>query len=145
MFFYTNSILNKPTGNKFLSLIILSYRFKVILLLCIFIDCSIDFFLWIRTGHSNEDTDQLGMIHMLCLKKCFIVIHSSFAWPKLISVLMVRVFYHLRFFIYFLIIVLLQLSQTSLVALLCPAHHSLPQSIPTFLSMSMGYLYLLLD
>ena len=45
------------------------------------------FFWWIRAGGSTEDTCQSGLIHMLCLKKLFIVICHSFAWPELISVL----------------------------------------------------------
>lgn len=37
-----------------------------------------------------------GIFH---LKKFFMVIHSSFAWPKLLSALVVRrIYYHLRFF-----------------------------------------------
>ena len=43
------------------------------------------------------------------------------------------------------IVILLQLSQFSPFALLCPSHPLLPQSVPTLLSMSMSHSYMYFD
>lgn len=77
IFFYTNSIFNKLTRNKFLSLIISSCRFKLFDSNGAFIDYSIDFLYESGLGVHLQILEYDSQ--MLCLKKLSMVIHPSVA------------------------------------------------------------------
>ena len=82
---------------------------------------------------------------------CFKSPESLSQWPMVFPMSLGRVWEQEIFFfllseqIIFFIVVQLQLSQFSPVALPHPTHPPLPQSILTLLSMSMGPLYMFLD